>query len=55
MSDIPKAKRPLGIRPNHASADAAWPAKPRGTLDNAQMRCFIVHLHRLLGPERQAP
>ena len=38
----------VGIFPNYASAYAAWKAKAQGTVDNAEMRYFIVHLHRLL-------
>ena len=45
----------VGIYPNYASAYAAWKAKAQGTVDNAEMRYFIVHLHRLLDPESQAP
>ena len=44
----------VGIYPNYASAYAAWKAKAQGTVDNAQMRYFIVHLHRLLDPEGAA-
>jgi hypothetical protein len=40
----------VGIYPNYAAAYAAWKAKAQGTVDNAQMRYFIVHLHRLLDP-----
>jgi hypothetical protein len=40
----------VGIYPNYASAHAAWLGKARQTIDNAQMRYFIVHLHRLLDP-----
>ena len=40
----------VGIFPNYASAYAAWKAKAQMTVDNAQMRYFIVHLHRLLDP-----
>jgi hypothetical protein len=40
----------VGIYPNYASAYAAWKAKAQSTVDNAQMRYFIVHLHRLLDP-----
>jgi Domain of unknown function (DUF4170) len=40
----------VGIYPNYASAHAAWKAKAQQTVDNAQMRYFIVHLHRLLDP-----
>jgi hypothetical protein len=41
----------VGLYPNYAAAYAAWKAKAQGTVDNAQMRYFIVHLHRLLDPD----
>ncbi len=41
----------VGIYPNYASAYAAWKAKAQRTVDNAHMRYFIVHLHRLLDPQ----
>jgi hypothetical protein len=41
----------VGIYPNYASAYNAWRAKAQQTVDNAHMRYFIVHLHRLLDPE----
>ena len=41
----------VGIYPNFADAKAAWKAKAQQTVDNAQMRYFVVHLHRLLEPE----
>jgi hypothetical protein len=41
----------VGVFPNYASAHRAWKAKAQQTVDNAQMRYFIVHLHRLLDPE----
>jgi hypothetical protein len=40
----------VGLYPNYASAYAAWKAKAQSTVDNAHMRYFIVHLHRLLDP-----
>ena len=40
----------VGVYPNYASAHAAWKAKAQQTVDNAQMRYFIVHMHRLLDP-----
>ena len=40
----------VGIFPNFAAAQAAWKAKAQSSVDNAQMRYFIVHLHRLLDP-----
>jgi hypothetical protein len=41
----------VGVFPNYASAYAAWKAKAQQTVDNALVRYFIVHLHRLLDPE----
>jgi hypothetical protein len=41
----------VGIYPNYAAAYSAWKAKAQQTVDNALMRYFIVHLHRLLDPE----
>jgi hypothetical protein len=40
----------VGIYPNFAEAKAAWKAKAQATVDNAHMRYFVVHLHRLLEP-----
>ena len=45
----------VGIFPNYATAHAAWRAKAQQTVDNAHMRYFIVHLHRLLDPDHTAP
>ena len=42
----------VGIYPNYAEAHAAWQQKARQTIDHAEMRYFIVHLHRLLDPEQ---
>ncbi len=41
----------VGVYPNYASAHAAWKAKAQATVDQAQTRYFVVHLHRLLDPE----
>jgi hypothetical protein len=41
----------VGVFPNYASAYVAWKTKAQHTVDNAHMRYFIVHLHRLLDPE----
>jgi len=43
----------VGVYPNYATALNAWKAKAQQTVDNAHMRYFIVHLHRLLDPGRQ--
>ncbi len=41
----------VGIFPDYASALAAWRGKAQQTVDNAAMRYFIVHMHRLLDPQ----
>ncbi len=43
----------VGIYPNYAEAHKVWQHKARSTIDIAQMRYFIVHMHRLLEPEEQ--
>jgi hypothetical protein len=44
----------VGVFPNYATAYAAWKAKAQHTVDNAHMRYFVVHLHRLLDPGQDA-
>jgi Domain of unknown function (DUF4170) len=41
----------VGIYPNYATAYSAWKAKAQQSVDNAHMRYFIVHMHRLLDPK----
>jgi hypothetical protein len=41
----------VGVYPDYDSAEDAWRAKAQGTVDDAEMRYVIVHLHRLLEPE----
>ncbi len=41
----------VGIFPDYATASAAWRGKAQLTVDNAMMRYFVVHMHRLLDPE----
>jgi hypothetical protein len=40
----------VGAYPNYAAAYAAWKGKAQATVDNAHMRYFIIHAHRLLDP-----
>lgn len=40
----------VGIYPNYEEAFRAWKGAAQKTVDNAQMRYFIVHMHRLLDP-----
>ncbi len=44
----------VGIYPNYKSALTAWRGKAQTTVDNAQMRYFVVHIHRLMEPEGEA-
>jgi len=41
----------VGIYPNYKAAHDAWRAAAQATVDNAHMRYFVVHLHRLLDPD----
>jgi hypothetical protein len=41
----------VGIFPNYKAALDAWRAKAHATVDNAQMRYFVVHIHRLMEPD----
>ena len=46
----------VGIFPSYADVHKAWKAAAQRTVDNAHMRYFIVHIHRLMDPEdRDAP
>lgn len=40
----------VGLYPNYKAAYDAWKQKAQSTVDNAEMRYFVVHLHRLLDP-----
>ena len=41
----------VGVFPNYTEAHKAWKAAAQRSVDNAQMRYFVVHLHRLLDPD----
>ena len=41
----------VGIYPNYAEAHKAWRGAAQRTVDDAQTRYFIVHMHRLFDPE----
>ena len=49
FSDVAKLDI-VGIYPNYAEAHRAWRGAAQRTVDNAQMRYFIVHMHRLMEP-----
>ena len=42
----------VGAYPNYAEAEKAWRARAQATVDNALMRFFIIHAHRLLDPSK---
>lgn len=44
----------VGIFPNYQAAHAAWKAEAQRTVDSAQTRYFIAHLHRLRDAEVEA-
>lgn len=44
----------VGIYPNYETAHSAWKAEAQRTVDNAHMRYFIAHLHRLRDEEQVA-
>ncbi len=41
----------VGVYPNYAEAVDAWRAKAQRTVDDAEMKYVVVHLHRLLEPD----
>lgn len=44
----------VGVFPSYAEALEAWKANAQRTVDDAEMRYVIVHLHKLLEPELPA-
>lgn len=45
----------VGIFPDYKSAEKAWRAAAQRTVDDAEMKYVVVHLHRLLEPDLMAP
>lgn len=43
----------VGVFDSYASAEEAWRGKAQGTVDDAEMKYVVVHLHRLLEPEME--
>lgn len=41
----------VGIFPNYAAAEKAWRSNAQRTVDDAEMKYLVVHLHELLEPE----
>jgi hypothetical protein len=40
----------VGAYPNYEAAKQAWKGKAQASVDNALMRYFVIHAHRLLDP-----
>ena len=45
----------VGVFPDYATAEKAWRAAAQRTVDDAEMKYVVVHLHRLLEPDLLAP
>lgn len=45
----------VGAYPNYAEARDAWRGAAQASVDNAHMRYFVIHAHRLIDPEGAAP
>lgn len=45
----------VGVFPDYASAEKAWRAAAQRTVDDAEMKYVVVHLHRLLEPDLLKP
>ena len=43
----------VGMYPNYRQALDAWRGKAQSTVDNAHMRYFVVHIHRLMEPDHE--
>ncbi len=43
----------VGMYPNYRQALEAWRGKAQSTVDNAHMRYFVVHIHRLMEPDHE--
>ncbi len=41
----------VGVFPDYASAEKAWRAAAQRTVDDAEMKFVVVHMHRLLEPD----
>ncbi|HEU4704571.1 MAG TPA: DUF4170 domain-containing protein [Sphingomicrobium sp.] len=44
----------VGLYSSYAEAEEAWRGKAQRTVDDAEMKYVVVHLHRLLEPEPEA-
>ncbi len=54
FSDL-KSMDVVGFFPDYKSAEKAWRAAAQRTVDDAEMKYVVVHMHRLVQPELLAP
>lgn len=54
FNDLPSIEI-VGIFPDYKSAEKAWRAAAQRTVDDAEMKYVVVHLHRLVQPDLMAP
>ncbi|MDE2042768.1 MAG: DUF4170 domain-containing protein [Alphaproteobacteria bacterium] len=47
----PATVQVIGLYPNYAEAEKAWRAAAQRTVDDAEMKFVVVHLHKLLEPK----
>ena len=45
----------VGLYSSYAEAEEAWRGRAQRTVDDAEMKYVVVHLHRLLEPESDTP
>ena len=45
----------VGLYDSYAEAEDAWRGRAQRTVDDAEMKYVVVHLHRLLEPDGDAP
>jgi hypothetical protein len=44
----------VGAYPNYEEAKKAWKSRAQATVDNAHMRFFILHAHKMIDPRGDA-
>jgi hypothetical protein len=50
----PEQVEVVGVFPDYAAAEKAWRAAAQRTVDDAEMKFVVVHLHRLLEPDLES-
>jgi hypothetical protein len=45
----------VGLYDSYAEAEDAWRGRAQRTVDDAEMKYVVVHLHRLLEPDGDSP